>query len=351
MSKPLAVFALLGVLVPPLFGQASKSYSLTGNDVAVYNLVGEVTVLGGSGNAVSVEVTTTGPERDRLKVETGEIRGAQTLRVVYPGDRILWRGMGRGSNTSFTIRDDGTWGGSGDSWSRREGDRRITVRGDGSGLEAAANLRITIPAGRRAGIYLGVGRMEVTNVDGLLRLDAASGDVTARGTRGELHIDTGSGNVQADEVEGRVSLDTGSGDVTITGLRNGDLNIDTGSGSVTGSRLETHQIKIDTGSGDIHLEGIAASNLELETGSGSVRAELTAAVETISVETGSGDVTIRLPDGTGATLDLDTGSGDFTVDLPVQLLKKSEGSLSGRIGDGRGRIHIETGSGDIALQQ
>jgi lia operon protein LiaG len=348
VSKPLAVAALFTIATSPLMGQASKSYTLIGNEVAIYNLVGEVTVMAGTGNAVTVEVTSTGPDRDRLKVETGQIRGAQTLRVLYPSDQIVWRSMGRGSNTNFSIRDDGTWGGSGD-WSHRDGHRKITIRGDGDGLEAAANLRITIPAGRKTGIYLGVGRMEASNVDGTLRLDTSSGDVTARGTRGELHIDTGSGSIQAEQVAGQVSLDTGSGDVTITGHSKGDLEIDTGSGSVTGSKLETRILKVDTGSGDIRLDGVTASNVELETGSGSVRADLTTAIETISIETGSGDVTLRLPDGTGATVDLDTGSGDFDVELPVQLLKKSEGSLTGRIGDGRGRIHIETGSGDIAL--
>jgi DUF4097 and DUF4098 domain-containing protein YvlB len=67
------------------------------------------------------------------------------------------------------------------------------------------------------------------------------------------------------------------------------------------------------------------------------------------VETGSGDVTLRLPDPADATVDLDTGSGDFTIDFPLQLIKKSEGNIRGRIGAGNGRISIETGSGDISL--
>jgi hypothetical protein len=48
-------------------------------------------------------------------------------------------------------------------------------------------------------------------------------------------------------------------------------------------------------------------------------------------------------------VDLDTGSGGFEVGLPLELVRKDENSLRGRIGDGRARIHVETGSGDIAL--
>jgi lia operon protein LiaG len=350
VSKPLGVGVALLALAPQLWGQASKTYSIVGNEVAIYNLAGEITIRGGSGNAVTVDVTMTGPDAGRLTVETGEARGVPALRIIYPDDRIVYPAMGRGSNTNFTIRSDGTWGDFAEDHGRhRDEGRRITIRGDGSGLEAAANLLISIPAGRKVGVRLGVGKMEVSNVDGTLDLDAASGSVSARGTRGSLSIDTGSGDVRVESANGKVSLDTGSGDVTITTLKNGVLDIDTGSGSVTGSGVEASRVSIETGSGDIRLTGIAAPQLDLETGSGSVRAELTASIEELSVETGSGDVTINLPDGTSATIDLDTGSGDFSVDVPVQLIKKGEGSLQGRIGDGRGRIHIETGSGDIAL--
>ena len=354
MSKPLAVATLLLLQAAPLCGQAAKSYSVAGNDVAIYNLAGEVTVRGGGTGAVTVEVTPTGPDGGRLTVATGRLDGVETLRVLYPSEDIVYRTLGRGSRTSLRVREDGTFGDR-DSWNHdreghdREEGRKVTIRGEGSGLEASANLQITIPAGRKAGIYIGVGRMEVANVDGQIHLYAASGDVTARGARGELRIDTGSGDVHAENLEGRVSLDTGSGDVTISGLKNGALDIDTGSGSVTGSGLETTETKIDTGSGDIRLDGISAPRLVLDTGSGSVRADLTGKVDMLSAETGSGNVTIRLPDGVGATLDLETGSGDFTVDVPVQLIKKGEGSLRGQIGDGSSRIHIETGSGDIAL--
>lgn len=51
-----------------------------------------------------------------------------------------------------------------------------------------------------------------------------------------------------------------------------------------------------------------------------------------------------------ATVDLETGSGGtWTWPSPLQLVRKSEGEIRGTLGDGRGRIEIETGSGDISL--
>lgn len=344
-----AMGVLLLVAAGSAAAQQPKRYTLTGEQVAVYNIAGEVTVSEGSGTAVVVEVTPIGPDAGRLTVESGELRGIPVLRVLYPSDEIVYRGLGGDSHTDFTIRTDGTWGDFGGHWRGRANDRRIRVRSSGSGLEAAANLRIMVPAGKKVGVYLGVGRVEASNVTGDLRLDAASADVTARQIQGNLNIDTGSGDVSVETVEGAVSLDTGSGDVTVTGMARGSLGVDTGSGSVLGSRLSCTAINVDTGSGDIRLDRVTAPRLSLETGSGTVHVELSGPLEEVSVSTGSGDVTVRLPEGVGAMVDLDTASGDFTLELPLELARKDEGNIRGKLGDGRGRLQIDTGSGDISL--
>lgn len=350
-ATPLVLLSLLPASL------AAQSYTLAGNSVAVYNLVGEATIEGGSGSNVTVQVTTVGSDASKLKIENDEIRGRPTLMVVYPSDRIVYHPLGRGSNSRFSIRDDGTWGngdwedGRGDkdhNWRKGE-HRQITVRGDGDGIEAAANLKISIPAGKRVSVYVGVGKVDVSNVDGDLMVDAASADIATRGTKGKLHLDTGSGNLRVERAEGTANLDTGSGDITIAGFQSGALDIDTGSGSVDATDVVSSSLEIDTGSGDIVLNGVTTTRLNLDTGSGNVRATLKTSPSDVTVETGSGDVTLRLTDAVDATVDLDTGSGDLTIDFPLQLIKKSEGNIRGRIGAGKGRISVETGSGDISL--
>ena len=337
------------LLALPLAAQESQSYSLAGDVVALYNIAGSVTVQGGGRGPVTVAGSRTGPDAARLTVETGTLRDRMTLRVLYPEDRIIYPGMGRGSNSTFSIREDGTWGDE-EGRRNRQGDRRrITVRGDGDGLEAAANLRVTIPEGRRVFIYLGFGRIEASTVNGELYLDTMAGDVTARGTEGLLNIDTGSGEISVTDVAGRISLDTGSGDVTVTGLKEGELEVDTGSGSVNGSRITARRIGIDTGSGDIELRSASAPVVSLDTGSGSIRVDLTGAIDRLEAETGSGNVSVRLPESVNATVTLETGSGDIDLSVPLQLVRKSEGEIQGRLGDGRGIISLETGSGDIEL--
>lgn len=339
----------LSLAALPLAAQQAKSYTLSGDHVAIYNLVGEVTVVAAGSGAVTVALTPVGADAGKLSVEQGELRGRQALRVLYPDDHIVYPALGRGNRSDFTVREDGTWGGGGDDWHDGSRGRKVTVRGSGDGLEAAANLRVGVPAGQRVSLYLGVGRMDVTNVDGDLRLDAASAGIAARGTKGRLNIDTGSGDVSVTDASGTVSLDTGSGDVTVTRMTNGDLDVDTGSGEVTATGVSATSVTIETGSGGIGMAETTASRISLETGSGDVRATVKGALEHLHVDTGSGDVTVHLPADIGAMVELDTGSGDFTVDFPLQMTRKSEGNLHGKVGDGHGRIEIETGSGNIAL--
>jgi lia operon protein LiaG len=74
-------------------------------------------------------------------------------------------------------------------------------------------------------------------------------------------------------------------------------------------------------------------------------------VENVRIDTGSGGVTLRLPASLGAEVDIDTGSGGISTDVPVTVTRRERDRLVGRIGDGRGRIVIDAGSGGVRLMR
>ena len=227
--------------------QESSRHVLTGDQIAIYNIAGEALVTGGDVSDVVVEVLRQGADAEALQIDTGEIGGKMTLRVIYPGDRIIYRENGRGSRTTMRVRDDGTWGG---SWSNG---RRVTVTGSGNGLEAWADLKITIPRGSKVGTYIGVGAITRTDAAADLIADTHSGRVNATGVTGSLLVDTGSGRVNVAGINGDLSVDTGSGSVTATDCVGDRITFDTGSGKVTGEGLKAAYIEVDTGSGSIDI--------------------------------------------------------------------------------------------------
>lgn len=328
----------------PTAVDGQEVHRVSGTEVAVYNLAGHVQVVPGSGSDVVVRVTRGGRDASRLEVETGPIGGRGTLRVIYPSDEVVYPEMGRGSNTNLTVRSDGTFS-DGD---RGAGDR-VNVRGSGDGLEAWADLVVEVPTGRSMEVYLAVGRADARGVRGDLRVDTGSGSVTVSDITGVLEVDTGSGSVDVRDVRGDVLVDTGSGRIDAARIVGDDVELDTGSGRIVVEGVEARRLRVDTGSGGIRVTGVRSPDVEVDTGSGGVEVELLADIERFVVDTGSGSVTVRVPEAFGAAVELDTGSGRIEVELPMEVRSARRDHVSGRIGDGGGRLSVDTGSGGIQI--
>ena len=342
-----AVVAMIVItaLAPPhdAVAQAAETFELSGGEVAIYNLAGEASIVRGGGSTVVVRVIRGGADARELEVEVGEIGGRETLRVIYPSQRVVYSALGRGSNNTVRVSSDGTF------YDGRRGGDRVEIRGSGRGLEAHADLEIEVPNGREFALYLAAGSTDVRGVVADLLIDTGSGSVVAENLQGSLDIDTGSGHVSVRSVEGDVSVDTGSGGVDIEDVQGREISIDTGSGTVEGAGLSSPSLRVDTGSGRIDLERVDSDDILLDTGSGGVRLQLVSDLTDLDIDSGSGSVTVWLPELVGAEVHIETGSGGIEVDFPVQIRRYSRDQFEGSLGDGEGRIRIDTGSGRVRL--
>ena len=80
-------------------------------EVAIYNIVGRLQVVGGTGDRVVVEVTRGGRDAAQLRLITGDVRGRMSLRVRYPADRIVypqsrWNGRSPASPSHSAIANE-----------------------------------------------------------------------------------------------------------------------------------------------------------------------------------------------------------------------------------------------------
>ena len=327
-----------------LSAQGAERHVVPGGDVAIYDLVGSVKLVAGSGSDVVVEVMRGGPDAAKLEVQKGPKRGRQTLRVIFPDDDIVNRDVSGWWNTQFRVREDGTFNDDGGG-----GGHTVRISSRGRGLEAHADLTIAVPKGQRISVYLGVGAVTATNVDGDITLDVAAASVSTEKTRGRLKLDTGSGSVTVADAEGDVDLDTGSGDVTVTNVKGSKLVVDAGSGELTGSGITVARLEMDLGSGGARLSDIHSGDIWLDSGSGSVDLGLAEDIESMTIDSGSGSVTLRIPASLGAAIDIDTGSGGIESELPLTITHRSSSHLTGSIGDGVGRLRVDSGSGKVRL--
>lgn len=340
------VGALL-VFLPVVAAAQTEQHALTGDRVAIYNLAGKLRVQAGSGSQVTVAVTRGGRDATQLRVLQGAVRGFEALRVVYPSDHLVYPLMGSGGRVQLRVNSDGTFDDNDDDgWRGRD---RVEIRNSGSGLQAYADLVVSVPKGRRLTVHWGVGDALVSNVDGDIRVSVAAARVTSERTRGILKLDTGSGSVTVTDAQGEVSLDTGSGDVTVNGVSGENLLMDTGSGSITGGGIDVKTLKMDVGSGGLRLDRIKAPRVAADAGSGGVELSFDAPITDLTAESGSGGVTIRVPAAQGAEVDIETGSGGIQTDFAIAMTRFARNHIRGTIGSGNARIRIEAGSGSVRL--
>ncbi|MFN8572961.1 MAG: DUF4097 family beta strand repeat-containing protein [Gemmatimonadaceae bacterium] len=336
---------------------AAQRYTLHGNEAAIYNLVGTIRVQGTSTGDIEVNVAKKGDDASKLKVETGTARGRESLRVVYPGDRIVFRGTGstsrwRNDRTQVHVNEDGTFGDGDrgrDGWFGR-GDR-VDIVSSGSGLDASADVTVSLPRGRSLRISLAAGDATLENVDGDIDVNVWAANVTTNHTKGMLSLDTGSGETSITDAEGEVMMDAGSGGVTLTRVKGARLTLDSGSGRVRADEIAVEHLSIDSGSGSVDLRAISAPDIVLDSGSGSVGLDLKDDVQTLRIDSGSGSVTINVPESLGAEVEAETGSGGIDFDFPVQVLKRDDDYVRAKLGDGRGRITIDSGSGSVRMRK
>jgi hypothetical protein len=353
----LAVFAV----VPGAWAHAEATRELraqlsgdAGRPFSVENLAGTMRVVAGSGDAVVAVARVHAESEDlasamRFEQVTNE-RGIPTLRVRYPADQRTFRyGQGRHSHESFSWIESlfGSFGGSNLEYDGR----RVVVSGN-RGVLVYADVEVQVPRRALEASFVNrVGPISGEDARGKLRFDTGSGTVTVRRLDGHVVADTGSGDVHADDVKGSFTCDTGSGDCEVTGFSGEELNCETGSGDVRLVRVDARRLRLDTGSGDVEVRDAQAEELVADTGSGDVEVDLAGArLERVKADTGSGNVRLRLGPEASFHVQASTGSGDVVSHYgDAEAIRRGRKVVGYRRGDGRIRIHADTGSGDVVV--
>jgi len=349
------VAAALPLAVLPLAAQervaSGQTASFTEERVEIYNAIGSVTLRRATGNAVTVTARAEGDEGSQLVFEADHNAAVGRFRVVFPDvDAIAGLpGTNSRGSTELDLRSDGTFGGD-NGWRRGRGDRvRI---GGGRGFRGYAVVEIGIPDNRIVKVHLAVGRATADGVTGDILVDTYGADIEATNIAGDWLFDSGSGDVVVTGMRGNLRLDTGSGNLAVSRVTGELLDADTGSGDVDATDVQVDRFNFDTGSGNVRARNLTARRGVVDTGSGDADIVYSGgSVENLTIDTGSGRVYLTLPPNADALLSIETGGGDATVQRAGAIFeRRSDDETVLRFGQGRGRVRIDTGSGDVVIR-
>lgn len=263
--------------------------------VSISNVKGEVSVIGWNRNEVQV---------------SGQLgNGAQPLTITGNNDALNIEVKPQGKSGLFS------WG--------------------GDNAMASSELKLHVPKAATLSVNVVSAPLLIDDTDGGgIDVHSVSGRVRINAQTPSLTVNSVSGNVELAGHAEHSELQTVSGDILAP---------------VLGSKA-----KLQTISGQIQASGGPWQTLDLSTVSGDVQlAGKPAPDGALGINSMSGDVQLQLPADTSATLHAKSFSGDLRSDFgtPKEPQHGPGSSLDTRIGDGHGKIDIETFSGDLRIRR
>jgi DUF4097 and DUF4098 domain-containing protein YvlB len=222
------------------------------------------------------------------------------------------------------------------------------------------SYEIQVPASTNLRAHSGSGHIRLSSVNGPVEATTGSGGIDASQVASDVRLQTGSGGISVDNVAGQVRAHTGSG--AIRGSNLGESSsvktaakfqgkgLPLVSNSSTGAAGGGSYLDFETGSGGIRLDNVAGE-LRARAGSGSIDVD-GRQTGTWDLSTGSGGISIRLPENAKFNLSARTSSGTVSTDFPVTVQGTvNRRELNGPVNGGGPILNLHTGSGGIRIEK
>ena len=198
----------------------------------------------------------------------------------------------------------------------------VTYTG-GTGKLTASEITGTLTAA------LKTGDVSAGEIGGSVNLVVGTGRASAYDVGEGLQITLNSGSADARNVEGEAKLHIGTGDLTASNLRDG-LFAKTNTGAVSISGL-VGDVEIEAGTGKVKIDGVDA-----------------AALNSASIEVGTGTIELGLAGRGSQSVEAETGAGRIYVN--GKDAGKGEGASSEYSAEGGGaRIMLSVKTGNVYL--
>ena len=227
-----------------------------------------------------------------------------------------------GSNSNLTIKVE-SQGGSG--WLNWGGDSKMAPTTLELHVPKAASLDVDVISAPLVIDGMDGGSIEVNTVSGKARVNARTPS---------LKVDSVSGGIELAGHAERADLQSVSGEILAPSPGN-DVKLQTISGRIQAAGGPWQKLELSTVSGDVQLTGGLIPD------------------GVLNIDSMSGDVQWQLPADTSGNLHASSFSGDLRSDFgtPKEPEHGPGSSLDVRLGDGRGKINIETFSGDLRIRK
>lgn len=208
-----------------------------------------------------------------------------------------------------------------------------------------ASYRVEVPEKFNVDVETMGGDVKLKQLMGEASLETAGGDVEIEDVTGEIDAETAGGDIDLRDIEGDVNAKTAGGDVELTEATKGPFTLKTSGGDITLEAVNG-PVRASTSGGDVEARH-TVGNLDLGTSGGDITIS-DAKGTSHSAKTSGGDVEARTVEG---DIELKTSGGDVRA-------SQVTGDVYGRTSGGdvdvasiMGDVEVSTSGGDLELEQ
>jgi len=257
-------------------------------------------------------------------------------------------------------------------------DKNLTVKAEKPRLKKRRSIgvsfEIIVPKQTNVKCSSSFGAIKLANINGNAKAKTSSGSITAENIKGSAKLDTSFGSINCNNISGGdIELKTSSGKITLTKAAFGNCSANTSFGSITSSELAGKSLTLKSNSGNIDLTEASAGTADIFTSFGHITcrqitsSDLTAGSNSGSIDivcsdstppeinanvvTSFGSIDFVAPPSFAGQVELATNFGSIKTNLPITITGEiSQKKITGKIGEGKGKPHLETRSGSIKIK-
>jgi len=277
--------------------------------VTIENLRGNVVIVGGAENNISVK----GELDDKAEKFIFEQEGSQILiKVVMP------RHLGHGS------------------WN-----------------ENGSDLTINLPAHMKVNFSGVSSNVKLSDIENDVDIQTVSGDIKATNLSNMVHLSSVSGNIRSEDLDGELHLSSVSGDIRDK-QSSGRLSIKVVSGNVT-TQSSASEVSLGTVSGEVYVQLAKVDELSVSMVSGDFDGVIHVADNgLVKMSSVSGDLRLKLNEDIQAKFKVFANAGGKLINkLSKDKAQEAEYGPSSKLyfvkGDGSSTVKLKTVSGDVTL--
>lgn len=227
--------------------------------------------------------------------------------------------------------------------------------------------------GGNASIRSDYSNITANNIGGLLEVEDRSGKIRAKGVDG-VNVDGSYSSMEISDVTGKggkaIILNGQSGQIYLSAAV-GDVRIDNPYGTVDLSDIKGN-VEVKSKSNNVRATGItgdwtstteyctltlrevSAKRVMMTNMSGQIEVSLRVAPTFVDIRNEYAKVDLEMPTGFSGDVDLNVTYGRIETNLPVSKTKSFDGGggyAMGKIGNGSGKLSVETKSGNLKVMQ